>query len=94
MARRGWIVAGAAVAGVAAGWLLAQRRFDRHRQALFSRHPLRRLGALGYLAGHPGVESIRLLRDYLAWERQPMLRERARTIARRMEFTLDTGGDS
>jgi hypothetical protein len=34
------------------------------------------------------VETVRLLRDYLAWERQPMLRRRAEAIVRRMEATL------
>jgi hypothetical protein len=76
------------VAGVAAGWMLAQRRLERHRRELFSRRPLRRLAALGFLAGQEGVETVRLLRDYLAWEPQPMLRRRAETIVRRMEATL------
>ena len=35
-----------------------------------------------------GVETVRLLRDYLAWERQPVLRRRAEAILRRMEATL------
>jgi hypothetical protein len=74
--------------GVAAGWVLAQRRQATHRRALFSPRPLRRLAALGYLAGQEDVETVRLLRDYLSWERQPMLRRRAETIVRRMEETL------
>jgi hypothetical protein len=49
---------------------------------------LRRLAALGFLAGQDGVDTVRLLRDYLAWERQPMLRRRAEAIVRRMEATL------
>jgi hypothetical protein len=76
------------VAGAAAGWLLAQRRLTYHRRDLFSPRPLRRLAALGFLAGQGGVETVRLLRDYLAWERQPMLRKRAEAIVRRMEATL------
>jgi hypothetical protein len=60
----------------------------RHRQDLFSRRPLRRLSALGYLSGHPSVEAVRLLRDYLAWEEHPMLRRRAQAIVRRMEAKL------
>ena len=49
---------------------------------------LRRLSALGYLSAHPSVETVRLLRDYTAWEQQPMLRRRAEAIARRMEAKL------
>lgn len=88
MRSRGWVYAAGVVVGVAAGWLLAQRRLSVHRRALFSPRPLRRLAALGFLAGQGDVETVRLLRDYLAWERQPMLRRRARTIVRRMEDTL------
>ena len=88
MRSRGWPLAGGLALGVAAGWVLAQRRLATHRRALFSPRPLRRLAALGYLAGQEGVETVRLLRDYLAWERQPMLRRRAETILRRVEETL------
>ena len=66
-----------------AGWMLAQRRLATHQRDLFSPRPLRRLAALGYLAGQTGVETVRLLRDYLAWERQPVLRRRAEAILRR-----------
>jgi len=85
---RGWVFAGGLVLGTAAGWILAQRRLAAHRRALFSPRPLRRLAALGYLAGEHGVETVRLLRDYLAWERQPMLRRRAGALLRRMEAAL------
>jgi hypothetical protein len=85
---RGWIFAGGVLVGVSAGWLLAQRRLTYHRRDLFSPRPLRRLAALGFLAGQHEVETVRLLRDYLAWERQPMLRRRAEAIVRRMEATI------
>jgi len=82
----------AALVGVGIGALigltLAQYSMDRHREALFSAQPLRRLSALGYLSGHPSVETVRLLRDYLSWERHPMLRRRAERIVRRMETQL------
>jgi hypothetical protein len=68
--------------------MFAQQRLVRHRRDLFSPRPLRRLAALGFLAGQNGVETIRLLRDYLAWETRPMLRRRATNIVRRMEATL------
>jgi hypothetical protein len=44
-------------------WVFAQQRLVRHRRDLFSPRPLRRLAALGFLAGQNGVETIRLLRD-------------------------------
>ena len=74
--------------GAVLGTALAQASMGRHRRDLFSAHPLRRLSALGYLNGHPSVEGVRLLRDYLAWEQHPMLRRRAEGIVRRMEAKL------
>jgi hypothetical protein len=74
--------------GALIGIVLAQYSMGRHREDLFSRRPLRRLSALGYLSGHPSVEAVRLLRDYLAWEEHPMLRRRAEAIVRRMEAKL------
>ena len=74
--------------GAVAGALLAQQSMGRHRAALFSRRPLRRLSALGYLGGHPSVETVRLLHDYLTWEQHPMLRRRANAMVRRMEAKL------
>jgi hypothetical protein len=88
MATRTRIFIGGAAAGVVGGWMFAQQRLVRHRRDLFSPRPLRRLAALGFLAGQNGVETIRLLRDYLAWETRPMLRRRATNIVRRMEATL------
>jgi hypothetical protein len=88
MRSRVLLFAGGLTAGAVAGWLLAQRRFSTHQRDLFSPRPLRRLAALGYLAGQAGVDTIRLLRDYLAWERQPVLRRRAQTILRGLESTL------
>ncbi len=70
------------------GAVLAQHSMGKYRRNLFSGHPLRRLSALGYLNGHPSVEAVRLLRDYLAWEQHPILRRRAETIIRRMETKL------
>jgi len=78
----------ASVLGLAAGVGLAQHSISRYRRALFSARPLKRLSALGYLSAHPSVETVRLLRDYIAWEQQPMLRRRAEAIARRMEAKL------
>ena len=88
MRSRGLLFGGGAVFGAAAGWVLAQRRLTFHRRDLFSPRPMRRLAALGYLAGQDGVETARLLSDYLAWERQPMLRRRAEAILKRLRSTL------
>ena len=86
--RKPLLFVGAAATGFLAGALLAQRSMGRWRNALFSARPLRRLAALGYLSGHPGVEAVQVLRDYLAWEEHPALRRRAEAIVRRMEATL------
>jgi len=88
MSRRLLYFTAAAAAGFLAGATLAQRSMGRWRSALFSPRPLRRLAALGYLSGHPGVEAVRVLRDYLAWEEHPALRRRAEAIVRRMEANL------
>ncbi len=74
--------------GAVLGSVLAQQSMGRHREDLFSGRPLRRLSALGYLSGHPSVEAVRLLYDYLAWEEHPLLRRRADGIVRRMETRL------
>jgi hypothetical protein len=88
MRSRTLVFVGGMALGLTGGWLLAQQRLTYHRRDLFSPRPLRRLAALGFLAGQHEVETVRLLRDYLAWERQPMLRRRAEAIVRRMEATL------
>lgn len=78
-------------AGFVVGALFAQQSMGKWRAALFSNRPLRRLAALGYLSGHPGLEAVRVLRDYLAWEEHPALRHRAETIVKRMELKLGQG---
>jgi hypothetical protein len=88
MSRRALYFAAATAIGFMAGAVLAQRSMGRWRSALFSPRPLRRLAALGYLSGHPGVEAVRVLRDYLTWEEHPALRRRAEAILRRMEAKL------
>ena len=78
----------ASVFGAVAGWLLAQRYLERHQAALFSPKLRRRHAALGYLVGRPGPDTLRLLRDYLAWERHPVLRRRARRVVRELEHAV------
>jgi hypothetical protein len=82
------VLLAALAVGLVAGAIFAQESISRYRRALFSRRPLKRLSALGYLSAHPSVDTVRLLRDYIAWEQQPMLRRRAEAIARRMEAKL------
>lgn len=88
MRARMFLFVGGATMGLLAGWWLGQRHLAAHRSALFSAHPVRRFSALGYLAGQEDVETVQALRDYLSWERQPMLRRRAEAILRRLETTL------
>jgi hypothetical protein len=71
--------------GLFAGWYLAGRHVERHKANLFSASRYRRLAALTYLAGEERVETVRLLRDYLAWEPTAALRRRAERMVRRME---------
>lgn len=87
-AARGAFVAAAAAAGVAAGWLLAQRYLHQHQRALFSKVPRLRHAALGYLSGRPTPETVRLLRDYVAWERHPGLKRRGLRVMRELEAAL------
>lgn len=83
----------AAAAGLAGGLLIGlivwSQQTRRFRRDLFSRRPLRRLAALGYLRGQRSVETVRLLRDYVSWETQPRLRGRGQKILRRMEQALE-----
>lgn len=73
--------------------LLVRDQISRHRRNLFSAHPLRRLAALGYLAGHEAsIDAVQLLRDFIAWERRPLLRRRAALILERMERQLAAPG--
>lgn len=75
------------------GTFLVRDQISRHRRELFSPHQMRRLAALGFLAGHAAtVDAVLLLRDYVAWEPKPMLRKRAAAILARMEGELAVPG--
>lgn len=79
------VAAAASVLGV----LFVRDQMSRHRRDLFSSRPLRRLAALGYIAGAPpSVDAIRLLRDYIAWETQPLIRRQALQVLEKMERSL------
>jgi hypothetical protein len=88
MGTRGLLFVGGALAGLMVGWQAAQRRLDRHRAELFSPTPARRADALAYLAGDRSEAAVRVLREYLVWEREPGLRKRAGALLRRLELSL------
>ncbi len=76
-------------AAAALSALVVRDQIARHRRELFSSHPLRRLAALGYLGGREAtVDTVRLLRDFVAWEPRPLIRRRAALILARMEQQL------
>jgi hypothetical protein len=75
--------------GMAAGLLVWSRQLRADRRSLFSRNPVRRLAALGYLRAHPSVENARLLRDFLRWETRPALRRRGEAVLLEMESLLE-----
>jgi hypothetical protein len=74
----------------AVGTLVVRDQMSRHRRNLFSRQALKRLAALGYLAGTAAsVELVQVLRDFVAWEPNPILKKRALQILARMERQLE-----
>ena len=75
--------------GLAEGLIVWGTQVQRSRRELFHRSPVRRLAALGYLAGQPGVETTRLLGEYVNWEPRPALRRRGEALLRRLEAYLD-----
>ena len=75
-------------AGVALGAVVWSQMLDRSRRGLFSRNPVRRFGAISYLATRPSVDTARLLRDYVRWEPHPLLRRRGRQALATVEASL------
>lgn len=76
------------VGGIAFGALAWSHLQKQYRRDLFSRHPLRRFAALTYLRARPSISTLRLLREYIAWERMPVLRERGVKLMRHVESAL------
>jgi hypothetical protein len=74
--------------GVAAGTLMWSRMQRQYRRNLFSKSPLHRVAALGYLRARPTVNTAQLLREYIAWEPTRMLRQRGARMLKRLEATL------
>ena len=77
------------IGGLAAGLIVWGTQVQRSRRELFNRSPMRRLAALGYLAGQTGLETTRLLNEYVNWESRPALRRRGQALLRRSEAYLD-----
>lgn len=86
--RRGSLLSAGVLGGFLAGFALWSRQQRVDRQSLFSRNPVRRLAALGYLRSQENEQTLALLREYLAWEPKPELRRRARRLLRRIERSL------
>ena len=75
--------------GLVCGALAWSTQIQRSRRELFSKHPMKRLAALGYLGGRPGLDTVHILSDYVRWERHPALRRRGERILRRLKRHLD-----
>lgn len=76
------------VAGGIAVWV-AHDQMTRHQRDLFSPRVFRRLAALGHMArARASVNTVNLLRDFMAWEPRKLLRDRAKAIVARMERDL------
>ncbi len=86
--RKGSLLSFGVIGGFVAGFALWSRQQHVDRQGLFSRNPVRRLAALGYLRTQPDEQTVTLLREYLAWEPKPELRRRARRLLRRVERSI------
>ncbi|HET9425062.1 MAG TPA: hypothetical protein VFO55_06790 [Gemmatimonadaceae bacterium] len=82
-------IAAGFLGGLMAGAIVWSTQIHRSRQQLFSGRPWRRLAALGYLAGRPGHDTVRLLTDYVRWEQHESLRKRGERLLRRMQLNLD-----
>lgn len=76
------------VGGVAAGTLFWSRMQRQYRRNLFSKSPIHRVAALGYLRARPTVNTAQLLREYVAWEPRAILRRRGVRMLKRLESAL------
>lgn len=74
--------------GAAAGYVWWTRAQSEHQQALYSPRPMRRLAALGWLSGRPTPDTVMMLREYVGWEKNTVLRRRARRLLKRIENAL------
>ena len=83
----------AATAAGAIAALIIRDQVTRHQRDLFSPRALRRLAALGHVNKVPAsVDTIQMLRDFIAWEPRRLLRERAQSVVSRMEEEVVQAG--
>ena len=82
-------IAAGFLGGVMAGAIVWSTQIHRSRRELFNGRPWRRLAALGYLSGRPGLDTVRLLTDYVRWEQNAPLRKRGQRLLRQMQLHLD-----
>jgi hypothetical protein len=75
-------------AGALAGTFVWSSVRENYRKELFSRHPLKRFIALSYLSARPTLETVRLLRDYVQWEKRGFLRRQGVRLLHRVEMQL------
>jgi len=87
--RQGKAITVGFLGGLILGVVVWSAQIQRSRRELFSKHPYKRLAALAYLSGHPGVDTARILTDYVGWERHPRLRRRGELLLRRMHSHLE-----
>lgn len=80
--------AAAILGGFVVGFAFWSREQVARKRDLFSPRSMRRLAALGYLAGHATPETVQLLREYVVWETHAPLRARAVRLLRRVERDL------
>jgi hypothetical protein len=85
--RAGFVAVGF-VGGVAAGTLFWSRMQRHYRRNLFSKSPILRVAALGYLRARPTVNTATILREYVAWEPRSVLRRRGAKMLKQLESAL------
>lgn len=83
------VVTAGVVGGLVVGVVVWSLQLRRYRRELFSSSPFKRLAALGYLSGHPNIETARLLSEYVNWERRPRLRRHGAVVLGRMRIYLE-----
>jgi hypothetical protein len=79
------------IGGVVAGLVVWSVQMTRCRRDLFSSNPVKRMAALGYLAGQRDgdgsthLETVHLLNEYVVWEQVPILRRRGVRLLQRLK---------
>jgi hypothetical protein len=79
-------------AGIAVGMVAWASYREKHARSLFNPKPRRRLAALSGLSSPDSIEAtvdtVATLREYVAWERHPVLRRRGKDLLQRLASTL------